>query len=160
MWDRAIFLRADVKAFFGRVCADGLSDSDVAAIVDQYSQRLTKRSEVCLHFLYIAASPHMRSLLLPERCGRSCERRKKTKQRSDSRHCVTRSMTFTPIPERMLTRGSRVVEKLKGEGWAEELEMHPSAYAALKDITGVRVAKPLTDKSTAFVDHPRHSLTT
>lgn len=40
----------------------------------------------------------------------------------------------------------RVIEKLKGEGWATELEQHPSAYAALKDITGVRVAKTLTDR--------------
>lgn len=50
-----------------------------------------------------------------------------------------------------LTRDSRVVEKLKEDGWAEELENHPAAYAALKDITGVRVAKPLTDRSGFFV---------
>lgn len=40
-----------------------------------------------------------------------------------------------------------MIEKLKEEGWAEELGRHPSAYAALKDITGVRVAKPLTDRA-------------
>ena len=58
------------------------------------------------------------------------------------------------VPEPMLTHDQRVVEKLKEEGWAEELEQHPSAYAALKDITGVRVAKPLTDRSTPLWGHP------
>ena len=52
------------------------------------------------------------------------------------------------------------MEKLKGEGWAEELEQHPTAYAALKDITGVRVAKPLTDRGTSLTDDLRHLLTT
>ena len=51
-----------------------------------------------------------------------------------------------PVPERVLTCDFRVIEKLKGEGWAEELEQHPTAYAALRDITGVRVAKTLTDR--------------
>ena len=53
---------------------------------------------------------------------------------------------FIPVLERMLTCDSRVIEKLKGEGWAKELEQHPATYAALKDITGVRVAKTLTDR--------------
>lgn len=92
----------------------------------------------------------MRSLLLPERRGKSYEKLKKTKRRSDSSHYVTRSMMIIPVPERMLIRDSRVIEKLKEEGWAEELEKHPSAYAALKDITGVRVAKTLTDKGRSF----------
>jgi len=58
-----------------------------------------------------------------------------------------------PVLEHVLTRGFRVLEKLKGEGWAEELEQHPAAYAALKDITGVRVAKTLTDRGTLSTGH-------
>lgn len=65
-----------------------------------------------------------------------------------------------PILELILTCDSRVVEKLREEGWAEELETHPSAYAGLKEITGVRVAKPLTDKGASFLGRPSHPLTT
>jgi len=82
------------------------------------------------------------------------------KQRSDSSCCVTKSATAIPILEFVLTSDFRVVEKLKGEGWADELEKNPSAYAALKDITGVRVAKTLTDKGTSLMDLLRYSLTT
>lgn len=64
-----------------------------------------------------------------------------------------RSMVFNSILELVPTRGSRVLAKLKKEGWAEELEKHPSAYLGLKDITGVRVAKPLTDKSAPIARH-------
>ena len=82
------------------------------------------------------------------------------KQRSGSSHCATRSKTFIPVPERVLTCKFRVIEKLKGEGWAEELEQHPSAYAALREIAGVRVAKTLTDRSTSSAGLPRRLLTT
>lgn len=82
------------------------------------------------------------------------------KQRNNSSRYVTRSALFIPTLKHILTRDPRVVEKLKEEGWSEELETHPSAYAGLKDITGVRVAKPLTNKSASFVGHPRRSLTT
>lgn len=58
-----------------------------------------------------------------------------------------------PILKHVLTRGFRVIEKLKGEGWAEELERHPAAYAALKDLTGVRVAKTLTDRGMSSTGH-------
>jgi len=67
---------------------------------------------------------------------------------------------FIPIPEHALTWEIRVIEKLKGEGWAEELEQHPSAYAALREIAGVRVAKTLTDRGTWLVALPRHLLIT
>lgn len=67
---------------------------------------------------------------------------------------------FIPVLERMLTCDSRVIEKLKEEGWTEELEQHPTAYAALKDITGVRVAKTLTDRGASLTGYLRHSLTT
>ena len=103
---------------------------------------------------------HMGSLLLLARLGKTYKRRKEMKQRSDSNRCVTRSAIFVPILERVLTCDFRVMEKLKGEGWAEELEQHPTAYAALKDITGVRVAKPLTDRGTSLTDDLRHLLTT
>ena len=88
------------------------------------------------------------SLLPLERVGKINKRQKKTKQKSALSRCVMRSATFIPVPECVLTHDFRVIEKLKGEGWAEELEQHPSAYAALKDTTGVRVAKPLTDRGT------------
>jgi len=60
---------------------------------------------------------------------------------------------FIPVLERVLTRDFRVIEKLKGEGWTEELEQHPTAYAALKDITGVRVAKTLTDRGVSLTGY-------
>ena len=60
----------------------------------------------------------------------------------------------------MLTRGFRVIEKLKEEGWGPELEQHPIAYAALKDMTGVRVAKTLTDRGLLLTYYLRHLLTT
>jgi hypothetical protein len=148
-----IFLKSDVKAFFGRVCADGLSDSDIAAIVDKFVERLKKRNEVCARPSEIFVSSHVRSLLLLEKHGKSNEKRKKMKLRNNSNHYVTRSAMLVPISERILTHDSRVVGKLKEEGWAQELETHPSAYAGLKEITGVRVAKPLTDKGTSFVGH-------
>jgi len=102
----------------------------------------------------------MRSLLLLAIIGKTFKRQKKKKQRNDSSHYVTRSMVSIPVLERVLIYEFRVIEKLKGEGWAEELEQHPSAYAALKDTTGVRVAKPLTDRGTSLTDHLRHLLTT
>ena len=71
-----------------------------------------------------------------------------------------KSAISIPILKPILTRDSRVLEKLKEEGWAQELETHPSAYLGLKDITGVRVAKSLTDKGTLFVAHPPRSLRT
>ena len=49
--------------------------------------------------------------------------------------------------------GTRVIEKLKEEGWAAELEQHPGAYATLKDMTGVRVAKTLTDRGSSLTNH-------
>jgi len=58
-----------------------------------------------------------------------------------------------PVLEHVLTRCFRVTEKLKEEGWAEELERHPAAYAALKDLTGVRVAKTLTDRGMSSTGH-------
>ena len=70
------------------------------------------------------------------------------RQRSDSSRCVMKSMAFIPVLERALICGFRVIEKLKGEGWVEELEQHPAAYAGLRDMTGVRVAKTLTDRGT------------
>lgn len=110
---------------------------------------------ISLSYLYI------RSSLPLERLGKSYGKQKKTKRRNNSSHYVTRSAFLIPAPERrILTRRPRVVEKLKEEGWAEELETHPSAYAGLKDITGVRVAKPLTERSTSSVCHSKHSLTT
>jgi hypothetical protein len=66
---------------------------------------------------------------------------------------------FIHVLERVLTCHFRVLEKVKGEGWAEELEQHPSAYAALRDVTGVRVAKPLTDKGTSLMGLFRQLLT-
>lgn len=153
-------MRSDVKAFFERVCVDGLSDSDIATVIEEYVKRLAKRNEVCRCFIYLASSPHARSLLLLAKLGKICKRQKKTKQRNGLSPCVTRSTTFTSVLERVLIRDFRVIEKLKGEGWAEELEQHPVAYAALKDITGVRVAKTLTDRGTSFTGHPRHLLTT
>ena len=148
MWERQVFLRSDVKTFFGRVCADGLSDSDIAAIVEEYTKRLAQRKQVRPYFIYIYPSSHMRSLLLPVRFGKSCWRQNKRKQRNGSSRYVTRSMVFIHILKRALTSAIRVIEKLKKEGWAEELEQYPSAYVALKDITGVRVAKTLTDRGT------------
>jgi len=82
------------------------------------------------------------------------------KQRNGSRRCATKSIMFISAPERVLTWEFRVIEKLKGEGWAEELERHPSAYAALREIAGVRVAKTLTDRSMSLTGLPRHLLTT
>ena len=151
MWDHAVFLRSDVKMFFGRVCADGLSDDDIKTVVEEYAKRLTKRNEVCFHFACITPPSHMSSLLLLARVGKAYKRQKETKQRSDSSRCVTRSVMFILVLERMLTCDFRVIEKLKGEGWAEELDQHPSAYAALKDITGVRVAKTLTDRGMSLI---------
>jgi len=55
LWDHTVFLKTDVKAFFGRVCADGLSDSDIETIVEEYVKRLAKRNEVCLYFAYITS---------------------------------------------------------------------------------------------------------
>ena len=52
--------------------------------------------------------------------------------------------------------GPRVLEKLKEEGWAKELEKHPFTYVGLMGVTGVRVAKPLTDAGTSFVGHSPH----
>lgn len=57
-----------------------------------------------------------------------------------------------PVSEPMLTRGYRVIEKLKEEGWAEELEKHPSTYMRLKGVTGIRIARPLSDKGAHLVD--------
>lgn len=102
----------------------------------------------------------MRSLLLLAIAGKTYKRQKKKKQRSGSSHCVTRSAVYIPVLERVLTDEFRVIEKLKGEGWTEELEQHPSAYAALRDTTGVRVAKPLTDRGTSLTDQLWHLLTT
>jgi len=82
------------------------------------------------------------------------------RQRNDSSRCVTKSTTLIPAPERALTQEFRVIEKLKGEGWAEELEQHPSAYSALREIAGVRVAKTLTDRSASLTGLPQHLLTT
>jgi len=82
------------------------------------------------------------------------------RRRSDSSRCVTRSTAFIPAPEHVLTWEFRVIEKLKGEGWAEELEQHPSAYSALRDIAGVRVAKTLTDRSASLTGLPQYLLTT
>lgn len=161
LWDRVIFLKTDVKAFFGRVCADGLSDSDITAIVEEYAQRLKKRTEVRTSpLIFLFHHPHMRSLHLPERRGKNSEKQKRMKRRSISSHCVMKSAISIPILKPILTRDSRVLEKLKEEGWAQELETHPSAYLGLKDITGVRVAKSLTDKGTLFVAHPPRSLRT
>ena len=56
--------------------------------------------------------------------------------------------------------GSRVIGKLKEEGWAKELEKNPLAYAGLMGVAGVRVAKPLTDGGTSFVGHSPHRLMT
>lgn len=50
-----------------------------------------------------------------------------------------------------LTRDYRIIAKLGEEGWAEELENHPSTYAGLKYLSGIRIVRPLTDKSTSFV---------
>jgi hypothetical protein len=58
-------LKTDVKTFFERVNADGLSDDDIAAIVEEYAKRLTRRKEVCLHLVYISFPSHVHSLLLP-----------------------------------------------------------------------------------------------
>jgi len=102
----------------------------------------------------------MGSLLLLARFGKTYKRRKEMKQRSDSSRRVTKSCGNHLVLGRLLTHGFRVMEKLKGEGWAEELEQHPTAYAALKDITGVRVAKPLTDRGTSLTGDLRHLLTT
>ena len=82
------------------------------------------------------------------------------RQRSDSSRCVTRSIMSISAPERALTWEFRVIEKLKEEGWAEELEQHPSAYSALREIAGVRVAKTLTDRSTSSMGLPQHLLIT
>jgi hypothetical protein len=153
LWDHTVFLRSDVKTFFERVCVDGLSDSDIAAIVEEYAKRLTERREVCNCFAYTTSPSNMRSSLLLARFGKTYKRQKKMEQRNDSSLCVTRSAVFIPVLERVLTRHSRVIEKLKGEGWAEELEQHPTAYAALKDITGVRVAKTLTDRGTSLAGY-------
>jgi hypothetical protein len=102
---------------------------------------------------------HMRSLLLQERFGKSYRRRNERKQRSDLSRCIMRSAMSIPILERVLTCDARVIEKLKEEGWAEELERHPSTYAALGDITGVRAAKTLTDRGRLSTGHLPHFLT-
>ena len=64
-----------------------------------------------------------------------------------------------PVLECVLTCNTRVIEKLKGEGWAEELEQHPFTYEALRDIAGVRVAKTLTDRGMLLTGHLPHFLT-
>ncbi|KAF9642721.1 hypothetical protein BDM02DRAFT_3176536 [Thelephora ganbajun] len=115
LWDHTVFLRTDVKTFFGRVCVDGLSDGDIAAIVEEYVKRLTKRNE------FAAAGEVWEDLQEAEK--------DEAKERLKS------------------LRYEKVIEKVKEEGWAKELEQHPSTYAALKDVAGVRVAKPLTDRA-------------
>lgn len=55
MWDHTIHLKTDLKTFFGRVFADGLSDSGIAAVVEEYVKRLAKRNEVCFHIAYITS---------------------------------------------------------------------------------------------------------
>jgi hypothetical protein len=71
MWERQVFLRTDAKMFFERVSADGFSDSDIAAIVEEYAGRLTRRKEVRLCFPHIASPSHIRSLLPPARFGKT-----------------------------------------------------------------------------------------
>lgn len=110
-------------------------------------------------FFATVVSSHMCSLLLPGNYGKHGEKRKKIKRRNASSHYVAKSMVTTPILEHVLSRDCRVIEKLREEGWAEELENYPSAYEGLRDFTGVRVVKPLTDKGMSFVRHLRHSLT-
>ena len=63
-WIRSLFLKADVEAFFGRFHAYGLSDNDIAAIVEEVAQRSQKRNKVCPCFPHSASSSHVRSLLL------------------------------------------------------------------------------------------------
>jgi len=77
------------------------------------------------------ASRRETNLLLLEKSGKGNEKQKKDEAKEQLKS----------------QRYERVVEKLKEEGWAEELATHPSAYAGLKEMTGVRVAKPLTDKT-------------
>ena len=111
-------------------------------------------------FFRIAVSPHMCSLLLPGNYGKHNEKRRKMKRRNASSHYVAKSMMTIPVLEYVLNRDCRVIEKLKEEGWAEELENHPSTYEGLRNFTGVRVVKPLTDKGMSFARYLRHSLTT
>lgn len=114
-WDPVVFLRADVKAFFGRVCADGISESDFTAIIDEFSRRRTKRNE------FAAA-------------GQQWEARREA-EKDEAKERIKSQ------------RYEKVIEKLKEEGWAEELEKHPSTYARLKNVPGVRITRPLSDKA-------------
>lgn len=71
MWDNRIFLRRDVKRFFARVCADELTDEDIAAIISTHTDNLAKRNEVSHYLVYVTPPSHMRSLLLLAKLGKT-----------------------------------------------------------------------------------------
>jgi hypothetical protein len=88
MWNRQVFLKTDVKTFFGRVCADGLSDSDIAAIIEEYTKRLAQRKQVRPHFIY---APSLVSYAQFASAGKIWEElqeaeREETKERLKSLH--------------------------------------------------------------------------
>ena len=52
MWDRKVFLKTDAKKFFRRVCANGLSNNDITAIIEEYTKYLMQRKQVRPYFAY------------------------------------------------------------------------------------------------------------